>query len=193
MGSADEGSFFPPRASQAKRRRARFQPLTERLERRVLPAFVITPTFDSTITSDPNAATIETSINRVIQSFEDSFSDNITVDITFKEVTSGLGGSNTSNNSFSYTAYRAALVSHSTTADDTTALASLPTTSTTPVGGSGNTQLFIATALQKALGLASPSGSDGTIKLNTSIMNPDRTLVLDNGDTTAGFQTSLAL
>jgi PKD domain-containing protein len=178
--------FSRPAPRHAKRSRARLLPLPERLERRVLPAFVITPTFDSTITSDPNATTIEASINRVIQSFEDSFSDNITVNITFKEVTSGLGGSNTSNNSFSYTAYRAALVSHSTTADDTTALASLPSTSTTPVGGSGNTQLFVATGLQKALGLASPSGSDGTINLNTLIMNPDRTLVLDNGDTTAG-------
>ncbi len=193
MDSAVEGSFFPPAPSRAKRSRARFQRLLERLERRVLPAFVITPTFDSTITGDPAAATIEASINRVIQSFEDSFSDNITVDITFKEVTTGLGGSNTSNNSFSYTAYRAALVTHSTTADDTTALASLPTTSTTPVGGSGNTQLFVATTLQKALGLASPSGSDGTIKFNTSIMNPDRTLVLDNGDTTAGFKRHSAL
>ena len=48
--------FSRPAPRHVKRARARFQRLPERLERRVLPAFVITPTFDSTITSDPNAA-----------------------------------------------------------------------------------------------------------------------------------------
>jgi hypothetical protein len=169
-----------------RERRWRLQPRLEALEDRVVPAFVITPTFDSTINSDPNAATIKASINRVIQSFEDSFSDNITVNITFKEVTTGLGGSNTANGTITYTSYLAALMSHATTADDTTALASLPAGPTTPVGGAGNKSVIVAAALQNALGLAGAVSPDGTISLNTSIMNLDRTLVLDNGNTTAG-------
>jgi hypothetical protein len=141
----------------------------------VVPAFVITPTFDATITSDPNAATIEASINRVIQSFEDSFSDNITVNITFQEVTKGLGGSSTATNTVSYSSYLAALTSHATTADDATALASLPAGPNTPVGGAGNTNVILANALANALGLAGAVGTDSTISLNTSIMNLDRT------------------
>src|SRR5260370_37070292 len=54
---------------------------------------VINPTFDSSITSDPNAATIEATINSAIGTYESTFSDPITVNITFKEVRSGLGAS----------------------------------------------------------------------------------------------------
>ena len=188
-----------PRLERAGgRARPRWQlirPLLEELEARVVPAFVITPTFAASITGDPNAATIEASINRVIQAYEDTFSDNINVNITFQEITTGLGSSCTAGSgctgsgpvfTATYTAYRAALVTHATTADDTTALASLPMTATTPVGGAGNTNVIVASALQKALGLAAPAGTDSTISLNTSIMNLDRTLVLDNGNTTAG-------
>jgi hypothetical protein len=157
------------------RARPRSRLHVEQLDARVLPAFVITPTFDTTITSDPQAATIEASINRVIQAYEDSFSDNITVNITFQEVTTGLGGSSTATNTVSYTSYLAALTSHATTADDTTALASLPAGPTTPVGGSGNTNVTLANALANALGLASAASVSSTISLNTSIMNLDRT------------------
>src|SRR5262245_27777501 len=159
--------------------RPRYVPRLEALENRMVPALVITPTFDSTITSDPNAAIIEASINRVIQAFEDSFSDNITVNITFQEVTSGLGGSSTKVGNFSYTSYLAALTSHATTADDTTALASLPPGPNTPVGGAGNTNLTLTAALANALGLAGAVTPESTISLNTSIMNLDRTATQD--------------
>ena len=172
----------------AKRRR--FRPQLEQLEDRVVPAFVITPTFDTTITSDPNAAKIEASINRVIQAFEDSFSDNITVNITFAESTSGLGGSSKPVGTFDYTSYLAALKSHATTADDNTAIASLPAGPNTPVGGSGNSSVLVTAALQNALGLAGAVSSDGSISLNTSTMNLDRTSTQDSSkydlmDTTA--------
>src|SRR5258707_434566 len=67
------------------RRATRFRPLLEQFEGRQLLALVINPTFASNITSDPNAATIEATINRAIQAYESSFSDNITVNITFQE------------------------------------------------------------------------------------------------------------
>src|SRR6266849_7910859 len=123
-----------PIADNEKRPRSRqFQPCLELLEVRVVPAFVITPTFGSTITSDPNAATIEATINTAIQNLENAFSDNITVNITFQEGNGQPGGSSTKLNFISYSAYLAALTSHATTADDTTALASLPAGPNSPV------------------------------------------------------------
>ena len=52
---------------------------------------VINPTFDSTITSDPDAVAIEASINAAINFYETYFTDPIAVSITFQEMTSGLG------------------------------------------------------------------------------------------------------
>src|SRR5438067_399638 len=51
---------------------------------------VINPVFDSSITSDPNAAAIEGTINSAIQEYETRFTDPITVSINFREGT-GLG------------------------------------------------------------------------------------------------------
>jgi hypothetical protein len=56
-------------------------------------ALVITPTFDSSITSDPNAAAIEGVINTAINTYETDFTDPITVPITFQEMTTGFGQS----------------------------------------------------------------------------------------------------
>ena len=55
---------------------------------------VITPTFASNIMSDPNAATIEGTINAAIAVYESNFTDPITVHITFQEG-GGLGSSST--------------------------------------------------------------------------------------------------
>ncbi len=55
---------------------------------------VLKATFDSSITSDPNAANIENTINQAIQVYEKLFTNNITVTINFKEMSSGLGSSN---------------------------------------------------------------------------------------------------
>src|SRR4051794_19517628 len=54
---------------------------------------VINATFDSTITSDPNAAAIETTINNAIAIIQSQLSDPITVNITFKKIPGGLGQS----------------------------------------------------------------------------------------------------
>jgi len=137
---------------------------------------VIVPTFDSSITSDPNAATIEATINQVIAVYHASFSDSLTVNITFQEMSSGLGMSSYYLSSLSYSTYRAKLVAGATTANDALALAHLPATSTNPVNGSSSMDLTLPNG--RALGLSGwNSASDGTISLNTSIMNLSRSSI----------------
>src|SRR5438477_11208261 len=87
------------------------------------PQFLtIIPTFDASITSDPQAATIEATINAAIAVYQSNFSDPVTVSIKFQKMSSGLGASSSYFQSFSYSSYLAALVSHSASADDVTAL-----------------------------------------------------------------------
>ncbi len=131
---------------------------------------VINPTFDSTITNDPQAATIEATINSAILVYETSFTNPITVAITFmKDTNIDLGQSSWSYIGFSYSSYRAALVTHQSTADDTNALAHLASGTGNPVNG--NTTVNLHLPLARALGFSAASSSDGTIYLNTPIMN----------------------
>lgn len=131
---------------------------------------LITPTFDSSITSDPNAAAIEGVINSAIHTYETTFNNPIQVNITFKEMTSGLGQSNFSLFSVPYSAVYAALAGNSSmSSDDVTALAHLPNQANNPVTGTAN--MLLKSANIKALGITGvglPS-SDGTIGLNTHI------------------------
>lgn len=133
----------------------------------------IIPTFDASITTDPQAAIIEATISAAIAAYQTNFSDQITVSINFVETSSGLGQSSSYLQSFTYAAYRAALASHAATPDDTTALAHLPNTAANPVNGNANINLNLP--LARALGFSGanpPAGqSDGTIALNTSMMN----------------------
>src|SRR5206468_3424253 len=94
-------------------------------------------TFDSSITGDPNAVAIEAGINRAISQIESDFSDPISVNITFMEG-GGLGGSSTPIYQQSYATYRALLAADATTANDATALATLPVQATSPVDGNAN-------------------------------------------------------
>ncbi len=138
----------------------------------VTAGLVINPTFDSTITSDPNAATIEATINTAIAHYATLFSDNLTVNIVFQETGTGLASSSSFLTSVSYSNFRTALVNDSTTSNDSTALANLPVQSTSPADG--NTLLWLTTANARALGLTASVPSDGHISLNTSLMNLDR-------------------
>jgi hypothetical protein len=132
----------------------------------------IIPTFDATITSDPQAATIEATIEAAIAVYRGDFSDSITANFTFYEMEDGLGDNDSYLTDVSYSSYRAALVSHATTADDATALAYLPSGSTNPVNG--NSQMALKYSLARALGYSAspPAGQpDSMVYLNTSIMN----------------------
>jgi hypothetical protein len=137
-----------------------------------LAGLIIVPTFDSSITSDPQAATIEATINSAIAVYESSYSDPITVNITFQEMSTGLGQSSSYLATVAYSDYYAALSAHATTTDDATALAHLPNSASNPVNG--NSQILLKTPLARALGFsANPPGGapDGVIGLKTSIMN----------------------
>src|SRR5258706_5800843 len=133
----------------------------------------IVPNFDSSITSDTQAATIQATINAAIADYQSNFSDPVTVNITFHKMASGLGqSSGVYYQSLSYSGYRAALAAHATTADDATALAHLPVGGNNPVTGHPNANVKLA--LARVLGYTAnpPAGQpDGTINLNTAIMN----------------------
>ncbi len=144
----------------------------ELLESRDLPSLLIVPTFASNITTDPNAATIEATINTAIHNIDAAIANSVTVDITFQEMSSGLGESSFSYDTVSYSSYRAKLASHATSAADMTALASLPTGTANPVDSSSSINIQVANAV--ALGLGSGTAS-GTVSLNTSICNLSRT------------------
>src|SRR2546423_1275674 len=94
------------------------RPAVEELELRTMLSLVINPTFAANITSDPNAATIEATINRTIAAYESFISDNVTVDITFQEG-GGLGGSGGGLGYYNkYKDYRSAPDSPNTSATD---------------------------------------------------------------------------
>ena len=135
-------------------------------------ALIINATFDSTITSDPQAAAIEATINSAIAVYEANFSDPITVTFTFQEVTNGLASSSTFVIPVAYSDYIAALTAHATSVDDATMLAHLPSGPNNPVNG--NSQITLNVPLARALGFSAnpPSGqSDSTISLNMTAMN----------------------
>lgn len=135
-------------------------------------ALTIVPNFLSSIASDPNAATIENTINTACSQYASFFSDPITVNINFQEG-GGLGSSSTAITQISYSSVRSALLTHATSTDDLTANATLPIQSTSPVDG--NTNLWVTTANARALGFSASASPDSTITLNTSIMNLSRT------------------
>lgn len=134
----------------------------------------IVPTFDSSITSDANAAAIEGVIDAAIATYESKFSDPIIVTISFRSMTTGLGQSNTWLYNLTYGGqFYPAFVADATSSDDGVALANTPGGANNPVTGS--TGISIKTANIRALGIpgAFPSGLtggfDGLIGLNTHI------------------------
>jgi len=137
-------------------------------------AIIIDPTFGSSITTNANASEIEAGIDAAIARIESAIENPITVDITFTNMTTGLGDSSSMVTTISYSSYLTDLKTKQTlSANDSNAIASLPSTSTNPVNGNRN--VTITTALDKALGGAVFGSSDGTIGLNLSLLNLSRT------------------
>jgi hypothetical protein len=140
-------------------------------------ALNIIPTFAANITSDPNAAAIEATINSAIAFYQSTFTTHtaapIGVTIDFQEG-GGLGASNTTLYKVSYSSFSAAL-NGATSGDptDTSALSGLPVSGTNPVTGSST--INVKTAELRALGYTGVppiGGFDGVITLNTSITTP---------------------
>ena len=103
--------------------------------RRTALALTINAVYDSTVTSNPNAAAIENAFGYVGLQYQNLFSDAINVRITVTVATSGLGQSTTQLVGIgTYAQTRSALVADASSADDSTAVASLPTTDPTPAG-----------------------------------------------------------
>jgi hypothetical protein len=125
-------------------------------------------TYGSSLNSLSNAAAIKTTISNVLGIYSADFSDNITVAIQFDDMGSGLGQSSTFFGNLSYPVLCVALKAGGTTANDTTANASIPACgATNPVNS--NSTINVKTANARALGIAlnPPGGNpDGTVSIN---------------------------
>ena len=120
---------------------------------------IIHPTFDSSITSNPNAAAIEAMISRAISFHESLFADPITIQIRFRYSTTAPDGMPLSVRTLALTnillyeipwsSYISALRADATTSNDTQANASLPGTAL-----SGN--IRPSSAGGRAVGLNTP-------------------------------------
>jgi hypothetical protein len=96
-------------------------------------ALVFNITFDSSVTSQPNAAQIEAAYGVATQALSSLFTNNITLNITVFWQTVGLGESQAGLiGNPSYAQIVSALKAARTTANDTNAVASLPASDPTP-------------------------------------------------------------
>jgi hypothetical protein len=131
----------------------------------------------ATFNANVDAAT-QTIINNAIASYESTFTNPITVNIEFYEMSSGLGTSTSPTYTVPYSTYRTALMNNSASADDATALATLPDDSGNPVNGGS---IEVTSANGRAIGLDTPEftfGSpcqnftgSGCIGLNVTLAN----------------------
>ena len=173
-------SYHQPRACSRRGRIGVRPPILLTALALTLPAaapawanLVITPTFDSSITGDPNAASIEGTINTAISGYETLFADPINVAIKFQEG-GGLGGSSTFFANVSYSTFLTALNADKTTAADATALSLLfPGGPNNPVNGDPTINVKTANLRAVGINVNPPAGQpDGTITLNTSLTFP---------------------
>ena len=129
---------------------------------------IINPTFDSSITGNPNAAAIEAMINRAISFHESLFSDPIAIQIRFRYSTTGPDGDPLPPGAIAQSAfviylvpwsiYIDALRADARTGNDIVANASLPGTALSP-------NIKPRSAGGRAVGLDTPPAmrADGTI------------------------------
>ena len=128
----------------------------------------IHPTFDSSITGNPNAAAIQAMINRAIAIYESLFSDPITIQIRFRYATTAPDGSHLAQGTVSesdtglyivrWNAFVSALRADAETNNDNVANASLP-------GSALSTNMRPSSANGRAVGLNTPPVmlADGTV------------------------------
>lgn len=142
----------------------------------------IDPTFGTSITSDPNAATIESTINSDISIIDSYIANPITVTIDFESINTGLGQSQTIQDDLPYSQYLSDLQNNQTLSSyDTTALATLPAGPNNPVNANANVHL--ADSVLRALGETAIADNgtnfDSTISLNMGLMNLSRSGLQD--------------
>jgi hypothetical protein len=139
-------------------------------------SLTIVPTFDTSITNNPNGVAMQAAINAAIQVLQTNIADNFTVYVHFTNDPSvDLGQSSTWGGSYLYSDYLAALKSTAADANDTNAISQLPNSPTDPLIGGTNVHLTLALAVHLGLDTGTgPDGFDSTISLNTTIMNFSR-------------------
>jgi hypothetical protein len=126
----------------------------------------INATYESSLASAP--AGYKTAIQSVIAFFEASFSNNITLNLTFnwKNLSGGIAQSSTYYNTYDYNTVVAALKANATSADDATVLARLPQAD--PLSNpTASIYYNVSSAQSKALGLSNSTTSDGTVTLGS--------------------------
>jgi glycosyltransferase involved in cell wall biosynthesis len=130
--------------------------------------FVINVTFDSSVTSQPNATTIEAAFNDAISYFTGTFANNVTDNITVHWGSSSLGSSSTEIfEGFTYSQVRSAFLGlGNQSANQLLAYGALPTGDPLP---NGPNEYDMSTAEAKALGLGSFSGTDGTVSFSSGV------------------------
>jgi hypothetical protein len=139
------------------------------LQQRVCPALTITPTFDSSITGNANAALLEADINTAINIYQTLYSDPITVSMLFRYSTTAPNGSalgagllaqsNYTLYSVAYANFITALTADKKTANDTVAVANLPLASALP---NNPLRLDPSSANGRAVGLNTPGAMNST-------------------------------
>ena len=149
--------------------------------------FTITATFAGTITSDPNASSIEAAINSAIATYEGLFVNPINVNIEFTELNGGLGQSSKQLMRFNYSNFYSAYAANAASNNDPAASAALaagvvPNEADNPLAGlsgvTNRSDIAVSTVDARALGLCSSvcvnaaGGYDGYINLNTNITSP---------------------
>jgi hypothetical protein len=136
-------------------------------------SLTVVPTFDSSITKDPNGPAMIAGITAAIAALQDGIANNFTVYINYvNDPSVELGENTTWINNYAYSRYLAALRKSASDADDTNALRKLPNSSVDPVVGGAD--IVLPLPLARLLGLDSgegPDGFDATVNLNMSLMN----------------------
>lgn len=130
-------------------------------------AIVITPVYDVSFLTNPNFGALQTTVTNALAIYSSNVGNNLALNISFKLdplVTGAQSSFFTSN--FTYASFRAALVTHATTANDTTALANLSVGPNDPVIGGAS--VAVPQALGFALGLSGAQGNYGTVSFNTA-------------------------
>ena len=134
-----------------------------------VPARAITfnITYDSSVQSYQYYSQVQTACNFVAATLSSQYSDPITINIRVVALNqAGVLGESSAQllGPYSFSTVRAAMASHATSADDTTALANM---TTDPTNGGG---IVLARSQAKALGLIGPSTAlDGTFYFGTQL------------------------
>jgi hypothetical protein len=129
-------------------------------------------TYTAAVQGNANFAQIQSAVNFVEGEYSALYNDNVTLNFTIDQNSSGLGQSLFSNNYFrgSYAQVRAALIADAKSPNDAiaTALANLPVAD--PYGGNCNIAggcWYATSAEAKALGLPTGGAFDGTYTFNS--------------------------